>query len=210
MPGRRAPILGTVLLIGPVFSRTVLRCRPSLFVLRKARCGRGTYDAAGYFILLSGVSFASSEEVLVPAAGIFLRIDCHLAYSLMAREPPPRWPGDATGLRTRLICSARVKDWLASAHLRHRGNGPLAPNGRKSYLSMAMAKLRTIAGGQAAFARLIVSTPLTTLLRPGEFTRRISSSMSQDARRLRLSITEDDPKPGWSFGHENSPFITLG
>jgi len=76
--------LGTVLLIGASFLVLFYGAvrRSSFF----ARLGAGAAltIAAGYFILLSGVSLASSEEVLRPGGWkYFCEIDCHLAYSLI-------------------------------------------------------------------------------------------------------------------------------
>src|SRR5260370_32852116 len=87
--------LGTVLLVGGsflvLFSGAVRRS--SFF----ARLGAGAAltIAAGYFILLSGVSLASSEEVLRPGGWkYFCEIDCHLAYSLIgARTAAALGPG---------------------------------------------------------------------------------------------------------------------
>src|SRR5260370_6263576 len=74
--------LGTVLLIGASFLVLFYGAvrRSSFF----ARLGAGAAltIAAGYFILLSGVSLASSEEVLRPGGGkYFCVIDWQLAYS---------------------------------------------------------------------------------------------------------------------------------
>src|SRR5260370_42247934 len=79
--------LGTVLLIGAsalvLFYGTVRR---SAFF---ARLGGGAVlvIALGYFMLLTGVSLASSEEVLPPGGWkYFCEIDCHLAYSMAATQ----------------------------------------------------------------------------------------------------------------------------
>ena len=76
--------LGTVLLIAASFLVLFYGAvrRSSFF----ARLGAGAAltIAAGYFILLSGVSFASTEEILPPGGWkYFCEIDCHLAYSLI-------------------------------------------------------------------------------------------------------------------------------
>jgi len=205
--------LGTVLLIGASFLVLFYGAvrRSSFF----ARLGAGAAltIAAGYFILLSGVSFASSEEVLRPALEIFCEIDCHLAYSLIgARNRRRAGPGDATGLRTRLICSCSSKDLVWRAHhLRPSRQWPLAPNGRKVILSMHGRSFAPSPEGQAAFARLIgFSTPLTTLLRPGEVLhdgfrlrcpRDLAGSGSQSLRRPRSRLV---------IGHENSPSLLWG
>src|SRR5260370_35238265 len=87
--------LGPVLVIGASFVVLFLGVvrRSSFF----ARLGGGATltIAAGYFILLSGVSFASSEQVLPPGGWkYFCEIDCHLAYSLIgARTAAALGPG---------------------------------------------------------------------------------------------------------------------
>ena len=76
--------LGTVLLLGvSLFVMLFGAVRRSSF-LAKLGAGAASTIATGYFVLLSGVSFASREEVL-PAGGwkYFCEIDCHLAYSLI-------------------------------------------------------------------------------------------------------------------------------
>src|SRR5882762_6529039 len=87
--------LGTVLLKGASFLVLFYGAarRSSFF----ARLGGGAAltIAAGYLIVLSGVSFASSEEVLPPGGWkYFCEIGGHLAYSLL-------------GARTSLTKSAR-------------------------------------------------------------------------------------------------------
>jgi hypothetical protein len=79
--------LGTVFLIGASFLVLLYgTVRRSEFFARLG-LGAAVIIAAGYFILLTGVSFASSEEVL-PAGGwkYFCEIDCHLAYSLIGAQ----------------------------------------------------------------------------------------------------------------------------
>ena len=82
--------LGTVLLVGAsllvLFYGAV--CRSSFFT----RLGGGSAltIAAGYFILLGGVSFASSEEVLPPGRwSIFARSIATLPIPSSARNRPP-------------------------------------------------------------------------------------------------------------------------
>jgi hypothetical protein len=76
--------LGTVLLIGASFLVLFYGAvRRSSFFARLGGFAALTI-AAGYFILLSGVSFASTEEILPPGGWkYFCEIDCHLAYSLI-------------------------------------------------------------------------------------------------------------------------------
>src|SRR6266849_10826601 len=97
--------LGTDFLIGAsllVLFYGAVR-RSSFFA--KLGAGAALTIAAGYFILLSGVSFASSEAVL--AAGgwkYFCEIDCHIAYSLIGANNRCAGAGDATSLRARRVC----------------------------------------------------------------------------------------------------------
>src|SRR5256884_9118221 len=75
--------LGTIFLLGTAL--LVLFCgavRRSAF-FAKLGAGAVATIASGYFLLLSGVSLASSEETLPPDGWkYFCEIDCHIAYSL--------------------------------------------------------------------------------------------------------------------------------
>jgi len=105
---------------------------------------------------------------------------------------------------------ARVKTWFDERTISaHRGNGPLTPNGRRSYLSMAM--------GEASDHRRRVRQPLpaflasprhcTTPLRPGEsYTTDFVFDVPGMLAGSGLSITEDTLKPGLLIGRENSLF----
>jgi hypothetical protein len=204
--------LGTVLLIAASFLVLFYGAvrRSSFF----ARLGAGAAltIAAGYFILLSAVSFASSEEVLPPGGWkYFCEIDCHFAYSLLgvrtaAALGPEMQQVSAHGE----FVVARVKTWFDERTISaHRGNGPLTPNGRKVLLVDGHGRsFGPSPQGQAALARLMgFSTPLTTPLRPGEsYTTDFVFDVPRDARGLRLSITEDDPETRLVIGHENSLF----
>jgi hypothetical protein len=166
--------------------------------------------AVGYLLLLSGVSFASSEAVL-PAGGwkYFCEIDCHLAYSIAnvqtaASLEPELQPVSAYGK----FVIVGVKTWFDEHSISpHRGNGPLTPNRRKVMLvDVTGQSFEPSAQGQAAFARLGgTSTPLTQPLRPGEsYLTDFVFDVPKDARGLRLLITEDDPETRFVIGHENS------
>src|SRR3989442_9148534 len=63
-----------------------------------------------------------------------------------------------------------------------------------------------LAPRQAALARIGgTSTPLTQPLRPGEsYTTDFVFDVPNDAQKLRLLITEDDPETYFVIGHENS------
>jgi hypothetical protein len=202
--------LGTILTIGICFLILLYGAvRRSAFF---AKLGGGAIlaIATGYFLLLTGVSFASSEEVL-PAGGwkYFCEIDCHIAYSLIGVQKKA-----ALGPEMQQVSAhgefvvVRVKTWFDERSISaHRGNGPLTPNGRKIFLvDEAGQKFAPSPEGQTALAHLTSnSTPLTQPLRPGEsYTTDFVFDVPKDARGLRLLITEDDPETRLVIGHENS------
>jgi hypothetical protein len=202
--------LGTVLLIAASFLILLYGAvRRSAFL---ARLGLGAVVtiAFGYFILLTGVSFASSEEVL-PAGGwkYFCEIDCHLAYSLMGAQTTAVLGPEMQQVSARgEFVIVRVKTWFDERTIStHRGNGPLTPNARKVILvDDSERRFALSPEGQTAFARLIGdTTPLTQPLRPGEsYTTDFVFDVPSDAHRLRRLITEDDPETRLVIGHENS------
>jgi hypothetical protein len=202
--------LGTVLLIAASFLILLYGAvRRSAFL---ARLGLGAVVtiAFGYFILLTGISFASSEEVL-PAGGwkYFCEIDCHLAYSLIGAQTTAALGPEMEQVSARgKFVVVRVKTWFDERTISpHRGNGPLTPNARKVMLvDDSERRFALSPEGQTAFARLAgESTPLTQPLRPGEsYTTDFVFDVPMDARRLRLLITEDDPETRLVIGHENS------
>jgi hypothetical protein len=202
--------LGTIFLIGVCFLVLLYGAvRRSAFF---ARLGGGAMlaIASGYFLLLTGVSFASSEEVL-PAGGwkYFCEIDCHVAYSLIGVQTTA-----ALGPEMQQVSAhgefviVRVKTWFDERTISaHRGNGPLTPNGRKILLvDDAGRSFAPSPEGQTAFAHLTNnSTPLTQPLRPGEsYMTDFVFDVSRDTHKLRLLITEDDPETRLVIGHENS------
>ena len=202
--------LGTVLLVGAgllvLFYGAV--CRSSFFT-RLSR-GSALTIAAGYFILLGGFSFASSEEVLPPGRWkYFCEIDCHLAYSLIGAQPAAALSPEMQQVTARgEFVVVRVKTWFDERTISaHRGNGPLTPNSRKVILiDDAGRSFAPSPEGQTAFARPSgISTPLTQPLRPGEsYTMDFVFDVPKDARELRLLITEDDPETRLVIGQENS------
>ncbi len=202
--------LGTIFLIGVCFLVLLYGAvRRSAFF---ARLGGGAMlaIAAGYFLLLTGVSFASSEEVL-PAGGwkYFCEIDCHIAYSLIGAQTAA-----ALGPEMQQVSAhgefvvVRVKTWFDESTISaHRGNGPLTPNGRKILLVDDAGRSFTPSPeGQTALARLTnKSAPLTQPLRPGEsYMTNLVFDVPRNAQKLRLLITEDDPETRLVIGHENS------
>jgi hypothetical protein len=202
--------LGTIFLIGVSFLVLLYGAVRRSGFFTKLGGGAMLAIAAGYFILLTGVSFASSEEVL-PAGGwkYFCEIDCHIAYSLVGVQTTA-----ALGPETQQVSArghfvvVRVKTWFDEHTISaHRGNGPLTPNGRKVILvDDAGRSFAPSPEGETAFARLSNnSTPLTQPLRPGEsYTTDFVFDVPKDARGLRLLITEDDPETRLVIGHENS------
>ena len=202
--------LGTVLLIGAsalvLFYGTVRR---SAFF---ARLGGGAVlvIALGYFMLLTGVSLASSEEVL-PAGGwkYFCEIDCHLAYSLAGTQTTASLGPELQHVSARgQFVVVRVKTWFDERTISpHRGNGPLTPNRRGVFLVDDRGRrFPPSPEGEIAFSRINgPSTPLTQPLRPGEsYTTDFVFDVPKDAQKLRLLITEDDPETRFVIGHENS------
>jgi len=202
--------LGTIFLLGTAL--LVLFCgavRRSAFF---ARLGAGAVAtiASGYFLLLSGVSFASSEETLPPDGWkYFCEIDCHIAYSLTRAQTagalgPEMQQMSAKGKFVLL----RLKTWFDERTISAgRGNAPLTPNRRKVLLLDATGRsYAPSAAAEAEFARLgQSSTPLTKALRPGEsYTTDLVFDVPNDARGLRLLVSEDDPETRFVIGHENS------
>jgi len=202
--------LGTIFVIGICFLVLLYATvRRSAFF---AKLGGGTIltIAAVYFLLLTGVSFASSEEVL-PAGGwkYFCEIDCHIAYSLVGAQT-----ADALGPELQQISASgkfvvlRVKTWFDESTISaHRGNGPLTPNSRRILLVDDVGRrFAPSPVSQSAISRLTSnSTPLTQPLRPGEsYVTDFVFDVARDAQRLRLLITEDAPETRLVIGHENS------
>jgi hypothetical protein len=202
--------LGTIFMMGVSFLVLVYGAVRRSTFFAKLGAGGALTIAAGYFMLLTGVSFASSEEVL-PAGGwkYFCEIDCHIAYSLIGAQTSA-----ALGPEMQQVSAhgefviARVKTWFDERTIsRHRGNGPLTPNGRKILLVDAAGRsFSPSPEGATAFVGLSNnSTPLTQPLRPGEsYTTDFVFDVPRDARGLRLLITEDDPETRLVVGHENS------
>lgn len=212
---RLAPVvvllfLGSVLLMGisfvVLFYGTVRRS--SFFA--KLGVGTALTVGIGYFLLLSGVSFASSEKVLPPGGWkYFCEIDCHLAYSVegvrSAAALGPEMQQTAAHGKFEIV---RVKTWFDENTISpHRGNGPLTPNRRRVLLVDERGRsFLTSPEGQLAFNRINgASTPLTQPLRPGEsYTTDLVFDVPNDVNNLRLLITEDDPETRFVIGHENS------
>ena len=177
-----------------------------------ARLGAGAVltVAAGYLLLLCGVSFASSEKILPPGGWkYFCEIDCHIAYSVAGVETaaalgPEMQQTHANGK----FVIVRVKTWFDEHTISaHRGNGPLTPNRRKVWLvDDTERRFAPSPEGEVAFSRIDgASTPLTQALRPGEsYTTDLVFDVPKDAHGLRLLITEDDPETRLVIGHENS------
>jgi hypothetical protein len=202
--------LGTGLLLGVSFLVLFYgAARQSSFF---ARLGGGAVltIVAGYLLLLSSVSFASSEKVL-PAGGwkYFCEIDCHLAYSLVGAQTAAALGPEMQQISPHgKFVVLRVKTWFDEHTISaHRGDGPLTPNARKVVLLDDTGRsFAPSSESQAAFARLgNSSTPITKPLRPGEsYTTDFVFDVPKDARGLRLLITEDDPETRLVIGHENS------
>src|SRR3989475_11562596 len=202
--------LGTLLLMGISFLVLfygAVRC--SAF-FAKLGAGAAVAIGGGYLLLLCGVSFASSEETLPPGGWkYFCEIDCHLAYSMAGAQTaasvgPEMQQVSAHGK----FVIVRVKTWFDERTISaHRGNGPLTPNRRKVLLVDDRGRSFALSPeGQMAFAQINgAPTPLTQPLRPGEsYTTDFVFDVPNDAQKLRLLITEDDPETYFVIGHENS------
>lgn len=202
--------LGTILLMGISFLVLFYGAARHSVFFAKLGAGAAIAIAAGYLLLLCGVSFASSDKILPPGGWkYFCEIDCHLAYSLEGAETAA-----ALGPELQQISAhgkfviVRIKTWLDERTISaHRGNGPLTPNRRKIVLVDDTGRIFSPSPeGETAFSRVSSgSTPLTQPLRPGEsYTTDYVFDVSKDARGLRLLITENDPETRLVIGHENS------
>src|SRR5215472_5833517 len=202
--------LGTIFILG--ISLLVLfygAVRRSAF-LAKLGAGAIITIAAGYFLLLSGVSLASNEQTLPPDGWkYFCELDCHLAYSLVSAQTtgtlgPELQQASAHGK----FLVLRVKTWFDERTIsEHRGNGPLTPNRRKALLVDDIGRTyEPSPEGQFALARSgNRSTAMAQALRPGEsYTTDLVFDVPKSARGLRLLLIEDDPETRFVIGHENS------
>ena len=202
--------LGTTALVGIglvlVFYGALRR---SSFYVRLG-AGAALTVTAGYFLLLGGVSFASSERVLPPGGWkYFCEIDCHIAYSLIDAQKATTLGPEFQQVSARgEFLVVRIKTWFDERTISaQRGNGPLTPNNRKVVLVDAAGRsFAPSPEGQRALRRLNGnSTPLAQPLRPGEsYTTDFVFDVPRNAQGLRLLLTEDDPETRFVIGHENS------
>src|SRR2546422_8264058 len=202
--------LGTIFLIGVSFLLLFYGAVRRSPLVTRVGGGAALTITAGYFILLTGVSFASSEKVLPPGGWkYFCEIDCHIAYSLIGVQT-----AGALGPEMQQVAAhgkfvvVQVNTWFDERTISaHRGNGPLTPNRRKILLVNDRGwGFAPSSVGQMAFDRINgPSRPLTQALRPGEsYTTEFVFDVPKDAQGLRLLITEDDPETRFVIGHENS------
>lgn len=212
---RFAPIvvlffLGTMFILGiSLFVLFYGAVRRSAF-FAKLGAGAVITVAGGYFLLLGSVSLASSEQTLPPDGWkYFCEIDCHLAYSLVSAQTTATLGPDLqqTGAHGRFVI-LRVKTWFDERTISaHRGNGPLTPN-RRGVLLVDDAGRKYEPSPQGLFALMQSgnrSTAMTQALHPGEsYTTDFVFDVPEEARGLRLLITEDDPETRFVIGHENS------
>jgi hypothetical protein len=166
--------------------------------------------AAGYLLLLCGVSLASSEKIL-PAGGwkYFCEIDCHIGYSVSGVETagtlgPEMGQISAHG---RFVV-VRLKVWFDEHTISpNRGDGPLTPNARRVVLIDVNGRAYAQSPeGEAKLPRVDGDAgSLRKPLRPGQsFAKDLVFDVPKDASGLRLLITEDDPETLLIIGHENS------
>lgn len=202
--------LGTIFVLG--ISLLVLfygAVRRSAF-FAKLGAGATITIAAGYFLMLGGVSLASSEQILPPDGWkYFCEIDCHLAYSLVSAQTAAALGPELqqTTAHGKFVI-VRVKTWFDERTISaHRGNGPLTPNRRKALLVDDTGRsYEPSPEGQFALARSgSSSTAMAQALRPGEsYTTYFVFDVPKNARGLRLLLIEDDPETRFLIGHENS------
>lgn len=202
--------LGTIFVLG--ISLLVLfygAARRSAFFARLG-AGAAITIAAGYFLLLGGVSLASSEQTLPPdGRKYFCEIDCHLAYSLVSAQTAAVLGPELqqTSAHGKFII-LRVKTWFDEQTISsQRGNGPLTPNRRRAFLvDDTGQKYEPSPEGQSALARSADnSVAMAQPLRPGEsYITDLVFDVPKTARGLRLLLIEDDPETRFVIGHENS------
>ncbi|HET7151293.1 MAG TPA: DUF4352 domain-containing protein [Candidatus Acidoferrum sp.] len=202
--------LGAILLLGMSLLVLFYGAARQSALFAKVGGGAVIAIAGAYFLLLGGVSFASSEETLPPGGWkYFCEIDCHLAYSIVGVQTAAALGPELqqTTARGKFVI-VRVKTWFDERTISaHRGNVPLTPNARRVLLVDDRGRsYDPSAEGQFALARGgNNSKPLTQALRPGEsYTTDLVFDVPKDARGLRLLITEDDPETRFVIGHENS------
>lgn len=202
--------LGSIFLIGISFLVLFYGAARRSPFFAKLGAGAVLIVAVGYLLLLSGVSFASSEEVL-PAGGwkVFCEIDCHIWYSVArVNVATALGPGmQQTSAKGQFVI-VRLKTWFNENTISpHRGNRPLVPDPRRVVLVDDSGRSFGVSSeGQAALPALGgSSTPLDQALRPGDsFTTDLVFDVPKGARGLRLLITDDDPATHLVIGHENS------
>src|SRR5258708_23647712 len=117
--------LGTVLLISSSFLLLFYGAIRRSAFLTKLGSGAVVTIATGYFILLTGVSFASSEKVLPPGGWkYFCEIDCHIAYSLAGTQTAAALGTEMQHVAARgKFVAVRVKTWFDEHTISaHRGN----------------------------------------------------------------------------------------
>src|SRR5215470_12094400 len=123
--------LGTVLLLVVSFLVLIYGAARHSAFFAKLGAGAVVTIAAGYFLLLGGVSLASSEETLPPDGWkYFCEIDCHLAYSIVGAQTAATLGPEMrqTSAHGKFVI-LRVKTWFDQGTISaHRGNGPLTPN----------------------------------------------------------------------------------
>ena len=202
--------LGTVFLLGIGFLVLFYGAARRSAFLAKLGVGAVGVIAAGYFLLLGGVSLASSEKTLPPDGWkYFCEIDCHLAYSVVGAQTAAALGPEMqqTAAHGKFVI-LRVKTWFDERTISaRRGNGPLTPNARRVRLVDDTGRSYDPSpDGQFAFARSgNTSTAMTQPLRPGEsYTTDLVFDVPKTAQGLRLLITEDDPETRFVVGHENS------
>ena len=203
--------LGSTLLLGVSLIVLLYGAARRSALFAKLGASAAITIGAGYFVLLSGVSIASTDKTL-PAGGwkYFCEADCHIAYSIIGTQTATAFGPEAQRVSAHgRFIFVRLKTWFDERTISaNRGNSTLAPNPRSAVLVDDNGReFEPSAEAQVAFARLgNASTPLTVPLRPGEsYTTDFVFDVPRDASGFRLLIRDDAPETRLLIGHENSP-----
>jgi hypothetical protein len=194
-----------LLLVGTLIAAAVLRLRNRPVAASRALRVAGAL-AAGYAVILFGVSLASRPREVAPGQEkYFCEIDCHMAYSVTEVRRTPELAGlRANGVWQVVKLRMRFDPETTSER---RDDSPLTPNPRKVWLMDADGHRHNAADvGTGVLSRADgPSNALTTPLRPGESsTTVLVFDVPAELGPTRLVFTEADPVTRVLIGHENS------
>ena len=174
-----------------------------------ARLGAGAVlvITVGYLLLLSCVSLASSEKVLLAGGWkVFCETDCHIWYSVTNTQVTSSLGSEMkqTFAEGQFVI-VRLKTWFNENTVSpNRGNSPLVPAPRHVTLVDDTGESYAVSGkGEAALVGS--STALDQAVRPGEsFATIFVFDVPKTAQGLRLLVADADPATNLFIGHENS------